>query len=137
MSKVKTWEEIEDDFRRMNSMSCKPNFTKLPKGWITDENQSVKWNREQVELNNQNYQKAVVELNTKKNKMRDIVLNDIYKRIQYHVGHNLSLNSAIKIWNCAYKIGHESGLHEIKYHLDEIVDLVSEVLEIEEMRDRS
>ena len=31
MNKVKTWEEIEDDFRRMDSMSCRPNFTKLPK----------------------------------------------------------------------------------------------------------
>lgn len=90
MSKVKTWEEIEDDFRRMDSMSCEPNFTKLPNVWITDENQSVKWNREQVELNNQNYRKAVSELNTKKNKMRDTVLNDIYERIQYQVGHNLS-----------------------------------------------
>ena len=136
MSKVKTWEEIEDDFRRMDSMSCKPNFTKLPNGWITDENQSVKWNKEQVELNNQNYRKAVAELNTKKNKMRDIVLNDIYERIQYQVGHNLSKKSAIKIWNYAYEIGHGFGLHEIKCHLDEIMDLVSEVLEIEKMRDR-
>lgn len=81
MSKVKTWEEIESDFYHMNNMSCKPNFTKLSKGWITDENQSVKWNREQVELNNQNYQKAVKELNIKKNKARDNVYEDIYKKI--------------------------------------------------------
>ena len=135
MSKVKTWEEIEDDFRRMDSMSCKPNFTKLPRGWITDENQTVKWNREQVELNNQNYQKAVAELNTKKNKMRDIVLNDIYERIQYQVGHNLSLKSAIKIWNYAYEIGHGFGFNEIKCHLGEIMDLVADILDIQNMKD--
>lgn len=129
MSKVKDWEEIEREFVDMSRMSCKPNFTKLPKGWITDENQSVKWNREQVELNNRNYQKAVADLNTKKNKARDDVLNDIYKRIQYQVGYNLSLNSAIKIWNYAYENGHGYGMREIKCYLDEIVDLVSDILD--------
>lgn len=129
MSKVKDWEEIEREFVDMSRMSCKPNFTRLPKGWITDENQSVKWNREQVELNNRNYQKAVADLNTKKNKARDDVLNDIYKHIQYQVGYNLSLNSAIKIWNYAYKNGHGYGMSEIKCYLDEIVDLVSDILD--------
>lgn len=82
-----------------------------------------------MELNNRNYQKAVADLNTKKNKARDDVLNDIYNRIQYQVGYNLSLNSAIKIWNYAYEIGHGFGFHEIKCHLDEIMDLVSEIFD--------
>lgn len=105
------------------------NFTKLPKGWITDENQTVKWKREQVELNNQNYQKAVAELNTKKNKARDAVYEDIFKKIQYQVGHNLSRKSAIKIWNRAYDKGHGCGLHDIKCYLKELIDLVSEILD--------
>ena len=129
MNTVKTWEEIEDDFRRMNSMSCNPNFKKLPNGWITDENQSVKWNRDQVELNNQNYQKAVAELNTKKNKARDSVYEEIYEKIQDEVGHNLSRNSAIKIWSRAYDKGHGFGFHNIKCYLDELIDLVSEILD--------
>lgn len=129
MYKLKSWEEIEDDFRRMNSMSCKPNFTKLPKGWITDENQSVKWNREQVELNNKNYQKAVKELNTKKNKARDNLYEDIYKKIQYEVGYDISRESAIKIWNYAYEEGHSCGWINIKSYLDEIIDLVSDILD--------
>lgn len=129
MSKVKTWEEIEDDFRRMNSMSCKPNFLKLPNGWITDENQSVKWNREQVELNNQNYQKAVAELNTKRNKARGAVYEDIFKKIQDEVGHNLSRNSAIKIWSRAYDEGHGCGFQNIKSYLEELIDLISEILD--------
>lgn len=66
MNKIKTWEEIESDFHHMNNMSCRPDFRKLSTGYVTDENQSVKWNREQVELNNQNYQKAVAELKSKR-----------------------------------------------------------------------
>ena len=110
-------------------MSCKPNFTKLPKGWITDESQTVKWNREQVELNNRNYQKAVKELNTKKNKARDKALEEVYKKIQYEVGHNLSRNSAIEIWSRAYDEGHGCGFPIIKCYLEELIDLVSEILD--------
>lgn len=128
MSKVKTWEEIESDFYHMSNMSCRPNFSKLPKGWITDENQTVKWNREQVELNNQNYEKVFKELNAKKNKARDNVYEDIYKKIQDEVGHDISRESAIKIWNYAYAEGHSCGWDNVKVHLDEIIDLVSEVL---------
>lgn len=129
MDKLKSWEEIEADFVLMESMSCKPNFTKLPKGWITDENQTVKWNREQVELNNRNYQKVVKELNTKKNKARDKVLEEVYKKIQYEVGHNLSRNSAIEIWSRAYDEGHGCGFSTIKCYLEELIDLVSEILD--------
>lgn len=126
--RVKTWEEIESDFRSMNAMSCKPNFARLPKDWITDENQSVKWNREQVELNNQDYQKSVKELNAKKNKARDAVYEDIYKKIQDEVRYDISRESAIKIWNYAYAEGHSCGWNNIKICLDNIIDLVSEVL---------
>ena len=129
MSKVKTWEEIEAGYRRMISISLKPNFTKLPNGWITDENQSVKWNREQVELNNRNYQKAIAELNTKKNKARDKIMEDIYIKIQDEVGYGISRTSAIKIWNYAYAEGHSSGWMNIKCYLDEIIDLISDILD--------
>lgn len=128
MNKVKTWEEIEGDFVRMEAMSCKPNFSKLPKGWITDENQSVKWNRDQVELNNRSYQQAVKELNARKNKARDSVLENIYKKIQDVVGFDISKGSAIKIWQYAYERGHAFGFRDIKIYLDEIIDLVSELL---------
>lgn len=128
MKKIKTWEEIENDFKRMNVMSCKPNFKKLPKGYIIDENQSVKWNRDQVELNNQNYLKAVAELNTKKNKARDDVLYDIYIKIQDEIGHGISLNSAIKIWDYAYDQGHGCGIPDIMIYLNDLIDLVSDIL---------
>lgn len=94
---VKDWDEIQREFETMEKMSCKPNFRKLPKDWVTDENQSVKWNREQVALNNQNYDKAVAELNTKKNKARDSIMEDIYLFAQDEVGCDLDKESAKEI----------------------------------------
>lgn len=126
---VKDWDEIQRGFKAIQRMSCKPNFSKLSKDWVTDENQSVKWNREQVELNNRNYEKAVAELNTKKNKMRDSIMEDIYLFIQDEVGCDLDKESAKEIWAYAYDKGHSCGIYEIKIHLDEIIELVSGIIE--------
>lgn len=126
---VKDWDEIQREFETMQRMSCKPNFSKLPKNWVTDENQSVKWNREQVELNNRNYEKAVAELNTKKNKVRDSIMEDIYLLIQDEVGCGLDKESAKDIWEYAYAEGHSSGFYGIKPCLYEITELVRGILE--------
>ena len=129
MSKVRTWEEIEKAWEEMTYMSCKPDFSILSSNYITDENKSVKWNREQVEINNKNYKNKVKELNTRKNKRRDEILNDIYKYIQEEVGHGISLNSAIKIWNYAYEREHDYGIFDIKCCLDYVTDLISDILD--------
>lgn len=79
-------------------------------------------------MNNQNYQKSVKELNTKKNKARDALYEEIYKKIQDEVGHGISRKSAIKIWNYAYKEECSWGWNDIKIYLDNIIDLVSDIL---------
>ena len=51
-----SWEDIQNEFDIMNRMSCRPvGLQKVPGNHIFDEDQSVKWNREQVELNNKKY----------------------------------------------------------------------------------
>lgn len=126
---AKGWDEIQREFEAMQKMSCKPNFSKLPKDWVTDENQSVRWNREQVALNNQNYDREVARLNTEKNKARNSIMADIYLLIQDEVGCGLDKESAKEIWAYAYDKGHSYGIREIKIHLDEIIELVSGILE--------
>lgn len=75
----KSWCDIQSDFKNMQRMSCVPvGICKVrKKDYIFDENQSVKWNREQVEKNNLAYEKEVARLNTLKNKERDQILEDI------------------------------------------------------------
>jgi len=98
---TKSWENIQLDFELMQKMPTKPSFRKLPKDYITDEDRSVKWNREQVEINHQKYQEEVARLNREKNKVRDTINKDIYKKIQEMVGYEISEKAAKK-----FGIGH-------------------------------
>lgn len=128
-TKYEEWEEICNEFEAMEKMNCKPGFKKLPKDYITDEDMSVKWNREQVEKNNEKHEQEVKRLNTMKNKERDRVYDNIFSYIQKYVGWDLDFDSAKKIWNYAYEQGHAFGMREIGIYLDEIMELVSDILE--------
>lgn len=128
--RTKSWNEIQEDFDRMQRMSCVPvDIKKVPENYVFDEDQSVKWNKEQVKINNQKYKEEVARLNTLKNKARDSVYEDIYKHIQREVGQDLSRDKASAIWGYAYDQGHAYGIREIKIYLDEIIEVVKKVLE--------
>lgn len=102
-----SWEDIQNEFDIMNRMSCRPvGLQKVPGNHIFDEDQSVKWNREQVELNN----------------------NLIIEKIQYEVGHRLSRKKAEAIWNRAYEDGHSFGFYEIRCRLSDLIDLAITLL---------
>lgn len=125
-----SWEDIQNEFDIMNRMSCRPvGLQKVPGNHIFDEDQSVKWNREQVENNNQRYRDEVARLNTAKNKARDNVLELIYDKIQYEVGYRISRKKAQAIWSFAYERGHSSfGFISIQSELSDLIDLAITLL---------
>lgn len=128
--KTKSWDEIQEDFDRMQRMSCVTvDIKKVPENYVFDEDQPVKWNKEQVKINNQKYKEEVARLKTLKNKARDSVHEDIYRNIQREVGHDLSRDKAIAIFQYAYEQGHAYGITEVKHYLDEIMEVVKKVLE--------
>ena len=87
----KNWAEIQQDFNSMAEMSCIPSGIKKLRGdHVIDMDQSVRWNQEQVRLNNEKYQEEVKRLNREKNKRRDAIYEDIYQKIQEEVGAGLT-----------------------------------------------
>lgn len=124
------WYDIQSEFDAMSKMSCAPvDIKKLPTGHIIDEDKSVKWNREQVELNNKKYQEEVARLNTLKNKRRDEIRAMIYAKIAYEVGHNLSEEKAKLIWNLAWERGHSYGISDVIGNLNDLIELVQKILD--------
>lgn len=126
---TKDWDEIQSDYEQMETMSCVPSLLKkVPTNYIFDEDQSVKWNRQKVEENNVAYMKEVARLNTLKNKKRDEILEDIYRTIQFEVGHNLSRKKAICLWCYAWEEGHSWGIATVRNHLERIIEIADILL---------
>lgn len=119
--------DIRKDLEEMANMPCKPNFKKPRIGDIIDEDKTVRWNREEVERLQKLYEDKVKKLNMEKNKRRDSLYEELYKTIKNEVG-NITIEDAKVIFNYAYEQGHSYGYNEVFSHLDDIMDLVSSIV---------
>lgn len=127
--KIYTWDELREEVDKWQSMSCRPDFRKVPGNYIFDEDKSVKWNREQVEQNHRAYDEAVKALNRLKNEAGNAFHNHVYDKICDEVGHDLTREKAIKIYDYAYRESHAYGFSEIQSTLQELCELVSDILD--------
>ena len=123
--KIMSWEDLGKEMEQVWSMSCKPGpeFKSYKSGSVIDEEQSVRWNREQVEFQNNQYQEEVKRLNQLKNDKVKEVSEQIYNKIMDGTP-GLSRKAAIQIWNYAYNNGHAFGWNDILCNLNEIIDIV-------------
>jgi tetrahydromethanopterin S-methyltransferase subunit G len=123
------WIDIGQKFEAMENMGCKPyGFKRVSSNFVFDEDKSVKWNKEQAQKNNDDYDNEVKRLNQEKMKRMDEIYAEIYKTIQEEVGFGISEKKAEKIWGYAYDRGHSAGWYEIIINLEEIEELVKFVL---------
>lgn len=67
---VKDFETLKEEYEEMEQMPCKPAFGRYRVGEIIDENQTVRWNREQVEKNHAEYSEEEKRLRKAKNARR-------------------------------------------------------------------
>lgn len=118
-----TWNDVVAKFFDYYNMSCKPDFKRMKQGTIIDEDKSVRWNKEQVLKNNEDYDKEVARLNTLKNKARDEANECALLYIQNKVGNNCSKDKALSILNFAYEYSHANGINEIGICLEDLIKL--------------
>lgn len=103
MPEIKTWDEISEDFKEMVLRPLSPkNIRKYSKNHVFDENQSVKWNKEEAENRNALYDAEVQRLSQEKANFHSAILEDVYRRIQFDIGYGVSREKAIAIWSYAY-----------------------------------
>ena len=125
----KSWDELRNEYLRVCEMSCEPvNIKKVPLGYIFDEDKSVKWNIEQVEINNRNYYLEVIKLKSKRCECMAAILNNIYTAIQEDMSCEISREQAEIIWCYAYDMGHSGGVYEIFSQLDVLMGFVESLL---------
>lgn len=118
------WNDIQSTYKAVYNMPCVPkNIKKVKPDHVFDENKSVKWNREQVEINNATYRAEVARLNTEKNKAREDVVNMIVEKIQSEMGTSFSKRKAKAIWEFAYEERHSYGFYDVHAYLFKLIDL--------------
>ena len=125
----KTWDELRNEYRKVCEMSCIPaNIKKVPLGYIFDEDKSVKWNIEQVEINNRNYYLEVMKLKSERSDCMNVLLEDIYTAIQEDMSCEISIEQAKIIWGYVYDMGHSGGVYDIFSHLYDLMNFVESLL---------
>lgn len=120
---------LRSEFKDWQDMSCRPSIIKkLKEGTIIDEEQSVRWNREEVQRRNEEYEKEVKQLNALKNKARDAFYEKLYMFIMNEVGNGCTREKAMIIWNHAYEDGHSYGWSHIECFLYRYIEFAEQML---------
>lgn len=122
---IKYWQAF------LNTFSCKPDEEKFPKckvGDVINEDMSVKWNREEVNIRIMARNEEVKRLNRLK-----VFVNEKYKEgiIKVLAKENkIKIDESKIIWNKAYEMEHSNGLYAVKNEYEELVDMYKDLLEI-------
>lgn len=122
---------VLNDYYRVNLEYPKKPEGYRKEGYVYDENQTVKWNKEhRLELEAE-YQKQLSEFhNMSRNKSVEFEL-DLKKALSEEF--NLSANQVKNIASRAYDEGHSDGLQSIIYNARELAEFAIEIInDIEE-----
>lgn len=127
-----TFEDILDTMRNPDFF---PNYPKgdsvklLPKDFIFDENQSVKWNRQRVQEHNELAQTIKKDYWNKMNEIDRWFSEQVQEAIQNEI--HVSEKAASIIFNQAWEDGHSNGYHEVihlKQGMKKMLSMVSPVI---------
>lgn len=111
--------------------SCKPNREEYPYPRVTDiidEDESVKWNREEVQRLRRAFENKVEELNRYKNLISSAFEGRIIEILAKD--NSISVEESQKIWSYAYSEGHSCGIRNVISYYEEFVSVYADLLKI-------
>lgn len=132
------WTPIIEDYANIDrTYKCKPDITKFPKcreGDIIDENQTVKWNKEEVTRRIQAYKNEVGRLNAERNAaflrwrqdVTAIITAELVERKIFRDAATAD-KKALIIYNKAYEDAHSYGVYDVLQKVDAYVDFTEEM----------
>lgn len=91
----------------------------LKDDYVTDENKSVKWNREQVQLNRETYRKSLKQYYDENNRLTQLFFEDLIYVLTSEF--KFSDKASRYLLNIAWEDEHSSGLESV---VDKLVDLI-------------
>ena len=122
-------EDILSLFEKHQTIPYHPKKKPLREGTILDENQSVKWNREQVELSKKEYDAELKKLRKQHSEIERHALNAVYSYIQDNLCHQFfSTEKCAILYSKAYERGHSAGYQEVMNYVDEYIDFLNDMM---------
>lgn len=125
---IRDWYDIMIEFKEMNSMSCRPSKKKLKEGTVIDMDKSVRWNIEEVDRHNEEVDLEVKTLNTKKNKWRDSLIQEVLEKIVDEVTSIKSTSQANFLYQYTMNNFDDMSIEYTFDKMQELVDLFNDVL---------
>lgn len=124
-----TFEDILDTMRNPDFFPKYPkgdSVKLLPKDFIFDENQSVKWNRQKVQEHNELAQQAKKIYRDKMNEIDRWFSVQVQEAIQNEI--HVSGKAASIIFNQAREDVHSNGYHEVVWYAQKYCEFVQQIL---------
>lgn len=98
--------------------SYAPRVKSLPDNYVFDENKSVKWNKEQVKIHNEDCERRLEEWKVEHRKLYKIAVDGLIKAIQEEATYNMTKEEATVIWEWQHSTGNFDNLES------ELIDLI-------------
>ena len=139
------WKPIIDWCKKIDKMPSIPDrekFTKYKEDYVFDEDKSVRWNREEVERRNKEYEeeqnRLIKEHQDEWNNMENTVicliteeLRSILPGAKAELIHPDNLKKkADLIFSKAWERSHAYGMHEVLVEVEELVDFIDDFMKL-------
>lgn len=98
--------------------SYAPRVKSLPDNYVFDENKSVKWNKEQVKIHNEDCERRLEEWKVEHRKLYKAAVDGLIKTIQEEATYNMTKEEATVIWEWQSCTGNFDNLER------EVLDLI-------------
>lgn len=106
--------------------TCVPKFRRYPVGYIFDENQSVVWNRKEVERCNEEYRREQENIRKEFAAKSVAFEEDVISSLQSD--YNFSKARSVLIYREAYDRGHANGYYEVISQAEILAEFVEKIL---------
>ncbi|MFJ8528380.1 hypothetical protein [Bacillus sp. NPDC094106] len=122
-------DEISEAYRKdfYQPLQEHPGYKTISKDHVFDENQSVKWNREEVERQNELLKQRKEEWKEEKSRLNAKMQKDCIRVLKED--YNLNDAQADKLYWYIYQREH-SCMHDFFIYLDEFAEAVKEIIEL-------
>lgn len=114
--------ELAEGNKYKNNLIYPTKSENMKEGYITDENKSVIWNREQVDINKENYKSALNAYRKRSNEVHSLIRQDVINIIIREL--HCTEQAADLLFNKAYESEHSEGWEAILYEIENLVDTI-------------